>query len=529
MTLLQNSVELEIQQLKLRKLEALEAETDIVDKLPHLYMHKQYKWAHEFENDLTTKTQIVCASNQIGKSSALIKKLIRIATEPECWPTMWPDLVPGMLPSQWWYLYPTNTVSMTEFKEKWEPLLPKFGREHPQYGFWVKQDKDGVESLHFNTGITIYFKHYSQNAQALQSGSVYIVSCDEEVSTALIPELQMRVKATKGYMFFVFTATMGQQFWKDAVENRTIWPEARVWQVSMRACKYYTDGTPSQWTDEAVDQVIRDCISPEEVQRRVHGKIIGANDVGRQFPTFARIMHMRPYLPIPKDYMLYAGVDYGSGTQPKGHPSAITVIAVNIARTRGRVVRFWRGDDMQTTCGDVIDMYEEMTRGLTMQTAFYDFSARDLGTIATRRGLPFQQADKRRESGKSFINTLFKNGALHLDEMNDAAELDNILPTQLETWKLADELENLQEIVRKTSAKDDGIDSLRYAVHGIAWDWDSMRGTRPQGIGNTKRVVEEVSERQLKTRWDGIPPVEDRDSSIIEEFDFWEQQLDVYT
>lgn len=487
--------------LKRRKIEMLQAKTMQVDMLPHLYLHKQYPWEKEFFEDYKTRKQVVCACNQLGKSSALIKKIVHVATTPELWPTMWPDLPVGLLPSQWWHLYPTDKVASIEFDEKWRPLLPKYNEDHPRYGWQVQKTRNGIESLHFRTGISIYFKFYSQSAMALQSGSVYYLNCDEELPISLLPELQMRVNATRGFMSFVFTATLGQKFWKDVVEERTVWKDARVWQVSLTECTKYADGSASPWSKSRIKQTIADCISQEEVDRRVHGKIIAPNQGSKQYPTFDRIKHIRSYQGLPAGWQCFAGVDYGSGGA-KAHPSAITVVAVDQKFTRGKIIRHWRGDNEVTTAEDVIDRYEELVKGLPIMTVYYDYSAKDLGTIAQRRQLPFTNADKRRDAGKQYINTLFKKEALEILILDEDYPTDEITAYDLETHKLAQELENLRDDVHKSAAKDDSIDSLRYAIHSIPWDWELVKSI--DGKYNVGAEYWKERRKELDPRQEGV-------------------------
>ena len=66
--------------------------------------------------------------------------------------------------------------------------------------------------------ITIYFKTYSQNVTDLQAGTVSFIFCDEELPISLFPELSARLIATDGYFSMVFTATLGQEYWRLTME-----------------------------------------------------------------------------------------------------------------------------------------------------------------------------------------------------------------------------------------------------------------------------------------------------------------------
>jgi phage terminase large subunit-like protein len=95
-----------------------------------------------------------------------------------------------------------------------ELFLPrgKF-KDDPVYG-WKEEKKQGdIVAIHFNSGVHIFFKTYSQNAEDLQSGTCDAIFCDEELPEELY-ELIARLNATDGYIHMVFTATLGQDFWR---------------------------------------------------------------------------------------------------------------------------------------------------------------------------------------------------------------------------------------------------------------------------------------------------------------------------
>ena len=529
----------ELYKLKLTKLQALEEEKKRREKLPHLYLHPRYKFQQEFEEEIDKKYQIIVSANQVGKSSTAIQRVIRIATEPETWPKYWPDAhKAGIKPAQWWYLYPSIDVASVEFREKWEPLLPKFDEDHPQYGWKVIKTGTKIRELSFNTGINIYFKSYEQSVQNLQSGSCYLLVCDEELPTNLLPELQMRTNATRGYMWFVFTATLGQEFWKNVVEERTRWKkEAKVWQVSLYDCQKYADGTKSKWTTKIIKETIAKCTSEAEAQRRVFGRFVKTE--GLAFPTFNRERHLMPYRRIPKDWLVVAGVDYGSGVgsaidvRDRGHPSSIAFVAVNPAKTQAVVMRSWRGDGMLTTCQDVVNKYKEIAETVpSVDYIYYDFSAKDLYIYANQNGLPFMPADKSRTTGVDLINVLLKNNRLSFlhPAIVDRAEqeADGIPDNMLEGLKLAAEMESLSTATSKTSAKDDLCDALRYALNGVGFDWEmiSSHGSNVIGEGlafSSKPVKKVFTVDDLRRE---AEEYRSRSENITEELEFWQSQID---
>ena len=64
---------------KLEELQLLEQKLELQKNVPHLHGWKLYKWAQEYW-DSKDKVQLICAANQISKSSTQIRKHIHWAT-----------------------------------------------------------------------------------------------------------------------------------------------------------------------------------------------------------------------------------------------------------------------------------------------------------------------------------------------------------------------------------------------------------------------------------------------------------------
>jgi phage terminase large subunit-like protein len=449
---------------KLEKARTLQAKVQLQRELPHLYGWKWYPWARKFFES-TNKDNFLVAANQISKSSTQIRKCIHWATAKALWPTLWKQD-----PLQFWYLYPSKEVATIEFFKKWVPqFLPKGEmKAHPLYG-WKEEKKDKwISAVHFNSGVSVYFKTYGQDVQDLQTGTVDAIFFDEELPEELYSELNMRRTAVDGYLCGVFTATLGQEFWREAMEEigtpNERFKDAFKLQVSMYDCLQYEDGSPSHWTLERIHRVENSCKDDAEVQRRVHGKFVVVG--GRKYSAFNRRQHVTAQLPgpPPKDWHIYVGVDIGGGGE--GHPGAITFIAVRPDYKRARVFKGWRGDGQITTAGDIYQKYLELKGELLPMAKFYDWQAKDFYTITSRVGDAFQPADKGHEIGEQILNVLFKNGMLTIDDGDP------------ELKKLAVELANLKKDTPKQKAKDDFSDSLRYGVTKIPWDWSAISGEK---------------------------------------------------
>jgi phage terminase large subunit-like protein len=441
---------------KQRKLELLEKNIKLRRQLPHLYGWKNYPWMREFL-ECTNRTMFLTAANQIGKSSIQIRKIIDWATDPKKWEYLWP----GRTPRQFWYLYPSRELATVEFDTKWIPdFLPREEmKDHPLYG-WKEQRtaKKEIHSIRFNTGVIIYFKTYMQDVMNLQGSSVDWVAADEELPNELYDELNQRRNAVDGYFSMVFTATLAQEIWRKTMEPKgqeaPAFPDAWKKQVSLFDCRVYEDGTKSHWSDEKIQRSINSCKSESEVLKRIYGKFVV--DGGRKYQSFEVTNNVCKSFKIPMDWTRYAGVDLGGGGD--GHPSTISFIAVKPDYSMGVVYRHWRGEGELTTQTDVANRFIEMKVGQNISSAYYDYSAKDFKTITDRMGLSFQQAEKSHEIGGQVLNSLFRNKMLYVF---DIPECEPIVTEFL----------SLLQKTEKRNAKDDSVDSVRYGVTKIPWDW----------------------------------------------------------
>lgn len=490
---------------KLQELTELERKIELKQGLPHLHGYKWYRWAREFFES-TSKENFLVAANQISKSSTQIRKCIEWATNPLLWPSLWP----GQKPNQFWYLYPNRDTADAEFETKWKLFLPsgKY-KDDPQYGWKVIKERNQVKSIIFNSGVVVYFKTYAQDTKNLQAGTVYAIFCDEELPIEHLAELKNRLNATDGYFHMVFTATLGQDFWRRTMEPYESETEeclsARKWQISMYDCMHYEDGTPSYWTEEKIERAKRNCPTKAEIQRRIFGRFVVSG--GLMFESFEYEKNTCDPFPIPEHWHIYCGVDIGSGGL-EGHPAAIVFIAVAPDFRKGVVFRGWRGDGIQTESGVILLKYRELRGRFKITSAYYDWESKEFEMIATRNSEPFQAADKSRGPGIATLNLLFKHGML------------KIFRGDIELEKLTTELSNLLESTAKSKAKDDLCDALRYGTIRIPWDYTAIEYLDQEvqpGIMVTQpeRTIDELRmENQLGRGGREINEIE-------EELEFW--------
>jgi hypothetical protein len=386
-----------------------------------------------------------------------------------------------------------------EFETKWQQFLPKgrFKTERtidgkPNYYAWedVWMGKELYCIDFFVAGVKVYFKTYTQDVQNLQTGTVNAIFCDEELNIELYEELMFRLSASDGYFHMVFTATLGQDFWRQVMEplahEEERLPDAAKWTVSMYDCMYYEDGTPSHWTADKIATVRARCSSHKEVLKRVYGRFV-KDDGGLKYEAFDIKRHFKPEHPLPEGWLLFSGVDPGSGGN-YNHPAAICFVGVSPDFRQGRVFKAWRGDNQETSSGDVLAQYQRMKGNRLFVGEYYDWSDKDFDIIQGRMGMAFQPADKSHTKGEQIINTLFKNDMLFL--------YDNA-----ETRKLGSELASIRKDTPKNKAKDDLADALRYAVSRIPWDWTVIEaGVSIKAMETPLEVVQTPAQRNLAER-----------------------------
>ena len=447
--------------------------------LPHLYGFPFYQWSREFFNS-RNRMSLLCAANQISKSSTAIRKTIEWACNKKLWPELW-----DTVPRTFWYFYPSDATKNLEFSSKWVPeFLPRGAmKNHDCYGWDVEYTSGIIEAVHFKSGVSVYFRTYGQKIVNLQSSTVHYIVADEEMPEEYVDELLARLRAVRGYFSQVFTATRGLQLWYRAMEcigtEDEAFKTAYKRTVSMYECSTYEDGTPSRWTRERIAEAESQCTSKKEVLKRIHGRFV--KDEGLRYEPFDTDRNIQEAVAVPHDWSYYAAVDIGSGGKGRS-AGAIVFLAVNPTNTRARVVRTWRGDHEETTAADILARYRLLRGELRVTRAGYDYASREFGLIAARSGEGFVRADKGKDAGEATLNTLFKSGALTID--------GGVYHNQ----RLITEIMSVPSGTKNRAYQDDLTDALRYAAAMVPWDFASISPGESQS-------EEEVRDEVPKVEW----------------------------
>ena len=428
---------------------------------------------------------MLCAANQIGKSSVAIRRNICDATEPERWKSLWGlDKPPGMF----WYFYPDQGTVNREFETKWLEWLPNGAGERDRQCGWKaiggNRSRD-ISGIKFNSGVSLYFLTYTKRAASLQASTVHQVTADEELPLHLYDELILRLTRTKGVFNSVFTPTLNQAFWQEVFETNRRLPLAYKRMVSMYDCLQYEDGTPSEFfTLDTIRDIESKCKSQEEIDRRVHGKFV--KEGGRRFSGFSVLDNVKDRTPIPDDWSYYAGIDPGSGGLT-GHPAAVVICALSPDCRRGAVVDCWRGDDVETASKDILDAYIKLKGNRHITLAVYDWQAKDFEITSSRLGYGFVKANKARELGIDTLNMLFKARVLDVQrDVGDDGEMEKLI-TELNLARA-----NKGAMFAKKK-DDDLMDALRYCVMAMPWDLTGVK------------MLEDLDNPQPKPKVEALP------------------------
>lgn len=504
-----------------RKEELESRQVDIREGIPFLFI-KKYAWQSAFLKSMH-KMAFITASNQSGKSTIQIVKCLTWATSVKKWKYLWPK---NPQPNLFWYLYPSKDVAHVEWLTKWKPLMPKGAyKDHPVYGWHEEFDgRKKIDSIHFNSGVIIYFKTYGQRATVLQASSVFAVFCDEELPEHYYDEIMVRTIGVDGYFNMVFTATLGQLMWYLTMEGKgelEKFPDAFKIQVSMYDCLVFDDGSPGLFDEKKITRAKAQCKNAAEVQRRVYGKFVV--DTGRVYVQFDPARHFVTPFRIPKEWPKYLAADPGTGGK-NGHPPACSIVACTPDYRKGYIYKGYRLDDGNDyTAQDNLEAAIELRGTDAIAIHRFDQQVKDFGVIATRQGENFLPSIKDHEEGEGMVNTLFKNDMLFV--FNDEAADDPQL------HKLAAELMSIKKETLKNNRKDDFADTVRYNVVSIPWDWTALKGEKSDEQKKSEKDrpltdEEEEAYRIAQRRGEAFKDPRDKDEGwrdLFEEINEWNE------
>lgn len=437
---------------------------------------------------------MLVAGNQISKSSTQIRKCIEWACNKKLWPSLW-----ATEPKIFWYFYPSDAVATTEIVKKWIPeFLPRDDMKgHEWYGWNVESSGGFISAIHFNSGVSVYFKTYGQRMTVLQTATVHAIFGDEEMPVDLVNELVARLFATGGYFHNVFTATLGQEFWYRAMEcigtPEETYPQAFKQSVSMYDCQVYDDGSPGAWPLEKIREREAMCTSEAERLRRIMGRFV--KEEGRRFENFVASRVVKEAEPIPSYWRIATGVDVGSGKtklHEKRSSAGIILLAYSPDGRRCRVIDSFRGDGIQTTSADIVAYYRDKVGKRVVNEAGYDSASAEFGIVVQRAGLLMRPVDKDRKKWYGILGLLIQSALLTID--NGVGH----------NAKLVTELLSIPDGEKNRQYQDDLTDALVYAISMVVWDIPFITNEAAKYSGSL-RFEERVVSAPVKEEWPELP------------------------
>ena len=385
------------------------------------FFQTDYYWSWLWQRNYNRLALLTCA-NQVGKSTANIRKCLRLAYDiDDVWGKLWPT-VP--VPNLFWYFYPSFEQVDVEWRTKWLPLMTS-ERNCPRFGYELIEQKykkkDIIAEVRFNTGVNLIFKSYHQHEISLQSSTVYGLFIDEELPEKLWGELKSRTASCRGLVSGVFTPTIGQELFAHAFDDRLKgteqenFPSAYKVKISLYDCKYYCKINWSDKNKTTGQDLVMDIQQPklvdhkgnviqrkektspdlskgwiydhnnkpilefnlmgerawtdEDIQRFEEDcvnertrlvRIMGEfiRESGLMYHGYLEQKNNLHNIKVPRTWDYYVGVDIGSGGT--NHPAAIVFVATSEDHRQGLVIDAWRGDKIETTADMIFNKYLEM-------------------------------------------------------------------------------------------------------------------------------------------------------------------------
>jgi len=187
----------------------------------------------------------------------------------------------------------------------WEQYLQKFIPGHHIKHIRWGQNKT-PHKIFLDTGHTIEFKAFNQGRATFQGRAIQSAHYDEQCLhdfQGIFNETQARLLTKQGYLSWSMTPIVPQVLLEERIEDLPDTDEIFYFNLN--------DNRKSQGgyiDDQRIDDMIAEW--PEEVQAtRIEGKF--ASFYGAVYKSFNRSTHVIEPFPIPSDWTLYRGIDFG--------------------------------------------------------------------------------------------------------------------------------------------------------------------------------------------------------------------------
>lgn len=505
---------------------------------PYFYQ-TEYYWSWLWQRALAQKVALLTCGNQAGKSTSNIKLILRLAVnEDNNWHKIWPHVT---VPNIMWYFYPEKKVFDVEYEKKWVDLISK-ETTCPKIGYKIKRADGAISEIKFNSGVSIYFKSYSQREMNLQSATVYLICIDEEPPFSIWAELLSRTMNCGGLIRGVFTPTIGQPEFARAFDPKARdrdenFKDALTLTISLYDCQYYTkikwknpkykDSAPllslpnpvvvnkdgkgllgrrehspqhdtgyiygangdilysfdlkhkkARWDNKRIDAYKNLLGDEKEIETRIYG--LFRRETGLLYPSYSRQRNNIEGVIIPRTWSYYCGVDIGSGG-PRNHPAAIVFVALSEDHRQGLLIDCWRGDKIVTSNSYIFNKFLEL-RGPWLDY----FGKKPDIQIYDSASIDFKLVAL--EGGEVFkeAKKIKKDGSEFLDTLLSIGALQLLMSnSKHEPHRymplVMEEFESVPIEKKEANAKqikDDLLDALRYCVFLMPWNLDYIAKQR---------------------------------------------------
>lgn len=239
-------------------------------KVPHLSRHKFYKWSRRLLDSKASRV-ILCAGNQVGKSTAMAIRNIDWITDIEGKKDRWSSDVKA---NSFLYLYSDKGTMASELKSVWRPLLLMDGKCKSSY-LYAKMGDDFIDFP--NVGSRIYFRLHDF-AEDVVPGRYDHITIDEE------PRLSLQcIKVLMECPYFVcgYTPVLRHGVMSKILCTPGLFSKVESIRVSLYECLKYEDGDDATpWDRDDILRFEGKLASGEEVQRRVYASLLGEASFG---------------------------------------------------------------------------------------------------------------------------------------------------------------------------------------------------------------------------------------------------------
>jgi len=158
--------------------------------------------------------------------------------------------------------------------------------------------RDVIYKIYLRNNTVIQFKSYEQERKKFQGASVNFIWFDEEPPEDIYQECLMRTVDSAGQLLGTMTPIVGYQYLYEKTK-----------QQSPNIAVFYLDTLENRFLPQEEIEKIVESFSEEELETRLKGRFI--QRAGLVYKEFDRHIHVIEPFPVPADWYIVRGIDYG--------------------------------------------------------------------------------------------------------------------------------------------------------------------------------------------------------------------------